>query len=159
MTDETENGGKPDFSYLKALHFKGVEKDLEAGRYISAPDLARLIRSRGDVPIPDRVLEYACAHLAGEVARPKGRPAHEPISLRIRKMIISAEYLRLLGVFEESSLSPEDIEEYGSEDNPHDEARTPAERAARLVAARFWDGAESWRTVQNISSEYKRSQE
>ena|SRR3990167_349611 len=159
MTEKTDPSGKADFSHLQKLHFGGVVQDIRAGKFVAPEVLAGVIRSRGDVPVPEMVLEYACAQLAGEILPPKGRKQDDPIEARKLHMLVETEYTRLTELLGEGDLSPDDQRMYGAEDNPHGERRTPAERGARLVASLFLDGAGSWRTVQNIASRYRRSQE
>ena len=158
MTEKADPPEGASFDQLRRLHFGGVERDIREGRYVDPVQLARLVRARGDVGIPDAVIEYMCAQLAGEISQPRGRPPDDPIEERRLDMIIHAEYLRLAVALKEGGLSADDLQNYGPEDNPYEENRTPAERAARLVAARYWDGAESWKTIRNISSKYRRSQ-
>lgn len=159
MTEKADPPKGASFNELRRLHFGGVERDIREGRYVDPAQLAELVRARGDVGIPDAVIEYMCAHLAGEISPPRGRPSADPIEERKLDMIIHAEYQRLSRVLKSGSLSADDFQTYGPEDNPYEESRTPAERAARLVAARFGYGPESWKTILNISTKYRRSQE
>jgi len=159
MTEKADPPEHASFDQLRKLHFGGVERDIRDGRHVDPVQLARLVRARGDVGVPDAVIEYMCAHLAGEISPPRGRPSDDPIEERRLDMIIHAEYQRLAHALKEGGLSADDLQKYGPEDNPYEESRTPAERAARLVAALYWDGAESWKTIRNISSKYRRSQE
>src|SRR3990167_10105345 len=158
MTEKADPPEGASFDQLRRLHFGGVERDIREGRHIDPVQLARLVRARGDVGVPEAVIDYLCAHLAGEISPPRGRPSDDPSEERKLEMVIHAEYQRLANALKEGGLSADDLQTYGPEDNPYEESRTPAERAARLVAARYWDGAESWKTIRNISSKYRRSQ-
>lgn len=150
MTDKTSDP----FGYIRALHFQGVEERIAKGQYVSAEQLADLVRTRGDVPVPDGVIDYMCQHLAGEIKKPRGRPAMSDIEDKRRKMFVKHEYPRLLGVLQKGELSPEDLELYGEEEESALKA-TPSERAARLVAKVFLSGPESWKQVRNIAASKK----
>ncbi|MEL7110219.1 MAG: hypothetical protein AAGL99_13215 [Pseudomonadota bacterium] len=150
MTEKSD----PLFSHIKAMHFDGPKKQIANNEYISAEDLAELIKNRGDVPVPDAVLDYVCKHLAGEIPKPKGRRPLPEAYIRQQNMIIGSEYRRLFEVLQAGDLSAEDEILYGEED-PNQVTATPAERAARLVAKTFLYGADSWRTVQNIAASHK----
>lgn len=150
MTEKTD----PSFAYLKQLHFQGAEKQIADGEYIPPEELAHLIRTRGAVEIPGALLDHVCAHLSGDVPKPRGRPKQPEIETRKLNMLIGAEYRRLLLILQDGELPAGDVEIYGSEDAAYP-SMTPAERAARLVAGVFYHGAESWRSVQNIVSSQK----
>jgi|GEM_PF-3547160 len=152
MTDETEGSN---FDYLKAHHFGGALRMIAKGEYVSADELAHLLRNRGDIEVPDELLDYISAHLADEIKAPSGRPRRDEIYVRQREMIVAVEYNRLKIALSESSLSSKDLETYGDEDPKFKADHTPAERAASLVAGLWLDGPGSWRRVQNIASAQK----
>ncbi len=152
MTEETED---PKFEHLRTLHFGGVQRAIAEDKFVSTKDLASLIRSRGDIEVPDDVLAYVCRHLAGEIRKSSGRPNYGEIETKKRNMMIAREYKRLLNVLRAGSLSTQDVGIYGTEDRSVVQDLTSAVRAARLVAGLFLSGAESWRSVQNIASSQK----
>ena len=142
MTDKTSDP----FRHIRKLHFVLTERKIAAGEYIAPDDLAELVRRRGENAVPDSVIEHMCAHLAGEIAAPRGRKPLLEIFIRQRNMLIAGEYRRLKTLLAGGVLSPEDEELYRPEASD-DVDRPPAERAARLVAGLFLDGPESWRAV------------
>lgn len=152
MTDRPDG---PDFSHLRALHFKDLERRIAGGEVVPAEELAHLVRKRKGLAVPDAVIEHMCAHLAGEVARPRGRPRENPIETHKRNLFATALYrlLRTAGSLEEQTELAEAWLGEGHADIAPD--ATLAERAARIAAKLFLSGEESWRTLQNLASSQK----
>ena len=153
MTDKSDQSK---FADVRAIHFRNAERRIEQGQYVSAEELADLLRKRGDVLVPGSVLDYVASHLAGDVLKSRGRKKLNEAGLARHHLVIRGEYKRLLASFEAGEdLSEADREVYddAAADVPTD--ATPARRAARLVATVWYHGPESWKTVQNIASSRK----
>lgn len=149
MTEESNP-----FRHIKALHFESAKKKIANGEYISAEELVHLIQTRDEVEVPQAILDYVCAHLVGDVEKPKGRPKFPDVYVNRRNMMIAAEYRKLLSRLQSGELSPDDIKIYGDEPAKN-KAFTPSERAARMVAKLFLYGEESWQRARNIASSQK----
>ncbi|WP_300395757.1 hypothetical protein [Henriciella sp.] len=148
MTDKSDQSK---FANVRAIHFRNAERRIEQGQYVSAEELADLLRKRGKVPPPGLVIEYIAKHLAGEIRKPSGRRKRHEETVARQRMIMRFEYKRLLALFQTGqTLSEPDQELYGEAATKVPANAPPAQRAARLVASIWGHGPESWKDIQNI---------
>lgn len=149
---EQDTSSHIDFSHLDEFHLGGIERQLAAGAYVELEELEKALRKHGERPIPPIVADYHRRLLAGEVRRPRGRKP-PPVPLRrTRAMLVHGSYQSRLRYLEACWAH------YGRPKSWTKGDPTPAEISARLVAKRFLSGEKSWRTVQNISSAYRKGQ-
>lgn len=138
-----------DFSHLNAFHLGGVERDINAGKYVEPGELAEALRKHGELPISPEVMDYLCRFLEGRVQKPKGRKPWPDVEKRRFHMVCRGLYRIYLDHLTERK------RQYGHPAGWTNLDGTPAEIAARIVAKRFLYGAESWRRIQNIASSHK----
>lgn len=152
--DETtrSKGGGADFSWLNEYHLGGIEQKLKAGKYVDGEELARALHLHGQRPIPQPVLDYLCALLKGKVKKPKGRPARPNLLTRQQNMIIRWSYRRNFAWLRARKKSYGHLDGWPALQGTNFWKGPASEKAARMTAARFGYGAESWRSVLNINS-------
>lgn len=140
-----------DFSYLASDPAASLARRLDRSEYVSGEDLAIFVEEHGEKPIPPTIRNHLCQILRGKIGKPNGRPALHPILRNFRDMVVAGQYhrhRRMLSCIERQA-NKRSITKLSTV------GMTLAERAARLVAARYLDGEESWRQVQNIASSRK----
>lgn len=136
------------FQYLHDdYHFLELSKRIRDGEFVSGSELATYIRKRKTAPIPDDVMEYVCAFLAGEVKPPPGRRAI-PKSKRLERLLEMQRYYTIAKYVLNNADASEDAKEWLSfETVGMDESMPNHEIAARIAARHTHYGEESWRSL------------
>ena len=160
--------GRPKVSHSKGQHFgeisghylEHITKRVELCDYVSGSELADVLRRGAAGQIPDVLLEYLCRFLTGDIKKPRGRSPMRPGDKRRRDMIVNGAYRR----YTEYLLKREAREgkAAGWTHLPY----PPAEIAARIIARNYYYGCyreylcyygeHSWRSVQTVSSSYRK---
>ena len=123
---------------------------MESGE-ISGSELADVLRCEASGAIPDVLLDYLCRFITGNVNKPRGRRPLPRIVKRQIDMAITGFYSRYTQKL---------IERKAREGHAAGWIHltySPSELAARIVAKNFHYGEESWRSVQNIASRYRKA--
>lgn len=82
MAQSTKDGAREAghrFGDIRIRHIAEIESLLEAGEYVDSAKLAEVLRQHGTQPLPDRVLDYLCRYLEGDVKKTEGIRAGGPI--------------------------------------------------------------------------------
>ena len=127
-----------------------ITKRIQSGDFISGPELADVLRREDPGEIPDVLLDYLCKFLAGNIKPPRGRQPLPPVDKRQRDMIVNGLYRRYT-----ENLIKRKAREGHAAGWTH-LRYPPAELAARIVARYYYYGEDSWRSVQTLSSAYRK---
>ncbi len=150
--------GRPKVPHSKGQHLgeihrcclEHITERIQSGDYVSGPELADVLRRENTGEIPDVLLEYICKFFTGNIKPPRGRPPLPPIDKRQRDMIVNGVYRRH---------TQQLIKRKAREGRAAGWTRLPyppAELAARIVARNYDYGEDAWRSVQTLSSEYRK---
>ena len=149
--------GRPKAGQSRRQHFgetrrylEHIAERMESGD-ISGSELADVLQREGSGAIPDVLLDYLCRFVTGNIKKPRGRPPLPRIGKRQFDMVITGFYSRYT-----QKLIKRKVREGRAAGWTH-MTYSPSELAARIVAKNFYYGEESWRSVQNIASKYRRS--
>ena len=149
--------GRPKVRHAQHQHFgetqrylEHITRRIELHDYVSGSELADVLRRVAAGQIPDVLLDYLCSFLTGDIKKPQGRRPLPPIVRRQRDMIINGLY---------RSYTDRLIKRKAREGHAAGWTRLPyppAELAARIVARYYYYGERSWRSVQTLSSAYRK---
>ena len=131
-------------------HLEHVTKRIRSGDFVSGPELAEVLRREAAGQIPGVLLEYLCRFLTGNIKKPRGRPPLPPNFKRQRDMIIHGLYRYYAEYLIKRKARGGKAAGWTRLSYP------PAEIAARIVARYHYHGECSWRSVQTLSSAYRK---
>lgn len=141
---------------IQVLEMKRVEDLLDRGEYVDAELLETALQENVDKQVPHKVLDYLCRFLRGEVKKPRGRKPEDEVVKRQRAMFMRYFYRMFLNNLRENKDPFQALPEGWEWMKLADPGKGPPhERAAKIVAEAFLDGARSWRSVHNIVSSSK----
>ena len=153
-SDQPDKPGSK-FAYLDELHLVDIERRVTKGNYVNPEELASSLRKHGQRPIPPKTLEHLCRHLEGKVPAPKGRKALPEMAKRRQVMILRYFYQRNLAWLQRRKKRYGHLNGWPSIRQTDWWQGPPHQRAARMVAKRYYHGAESWRSIINMTSSQK----
>lgn len=126
--------------------------EIVEGRYVSPETLSRALANHTG-PLPHPVRDLICRYLEGKVEKPRGPKSAGEIE-RMRRVLAAQDYRRIQNWLRERKKrcgldGCMALRQASWWQGP------PAERAARMVAKRWFGGRIQWRHVQNIVSSEK----
>lgn len=141
---EHAEGERP-ISFSMELNWTVIERNVANAECISKEEATEILQQDGVDNLSAETRDYLCRARDGKITKPRGRQRFRGLPRVIfnwQNLVIRALYNKYFERLNERK------RKYGW--TKFD--RTPAEIAARIVARRFWYGAESYRTVQNIAA-------
>jgi len=157
MTEKTQpDGDKPQTTFnIEILWMKRVQEMIARGEYVDGEWLADALPNSGGQPIPKDVLDYLCRFLEGKIETPKGRKPVPAFHKAQMTMIMRYHYERYLQWLRARKKLYGHLDGWTCIQNADYWQGPPNEIAARMVAKRFFYGAECWRSVLNQISSQK----
>lgn len=140
---------------IRELHMVRIQSMLEKGEHVDGDLLATALRDDGDKPIPPDVLEYLCRFIEGKEKMPRGPKKIPEGYVRQNTTILSHFYARYLQWLKARKKRYGQLDGWPSIREADFWQGPPHEIAARMVARKFRNGAESWRTIHNRNSSQK----
>jgi len=156
--DDHDAPGPGKFGHLGQMHMAKVEHLLEKSEYVGSSDLVAALREHAGKPVPNKVLDYLCRYLEGEVSSPVGKPGVPEFRKYQKGMIMRGWYNFYLPWLQARNKRYGHLDGWSilrGEKSKDWWRGPPHERAARMVAYKFGYGAGHWRRVKNMISSHK----
>lgn len=150
------DGGKLQTKFnIDIFWMERVQEMIARGEYVDGEWLANALRNSGGQPIPKDVLDYLCQFLEGKIETPKGRKPTPAVHKAQMTMIMRYHYKRNLQWLRARKKRYGQLDGWTCIQNADYWLGPPNEIAARMVAKRLSNGAESWRSILNQISSQK----
>ena len=140
---------------IEILWMKRVQGMIVRGEYVDGEWLANALRHSDGQPIPKDVLNYLCRFLEGKIEAPKGRKPIPAAHKAQMTMVMRYHYKRNLQWLRARKKLYGHLDGWTCIKNADYWLGPPNEIAARMVAKRFFYGAEAWRSILNQISSQK----
>ena len=141
---------------IKLDPLSSVEHQIIEGGFVDGPSLSEAIRSRGNDPLSETVLNYTCDFLDGKIKPPRGRKPVKKLALIQTPWVQQMLYQDILKRARTRKRRSRGFTALGIHRRENLCYDMPAnELAARLVARKTGTGDDGWRSLQNLLSSQK----